>query len=358
MSTATHHPTTIRSITAETQDAAVLELTRPDVDFTHRSGQHVSLKVEVDGKTIYRTYSLCVPAGNGSLELGVRLLPNGLFSQWLQKQQPGQELAVDRPQGLFYLRPLQHGRQRNLFIAAGSGITPVMAMLEDMLVANNEASACLLYANRSFASTMFTGRLMNLKNSYMPRLDVHFFTTREAQRMPWRNTRINAASLELLQEKGILAATDFQEIYICGPLPMMQECKEFFIKQEFAAKRIFTEHFASATPENSLASSAVVAAEEHLEPIAKIRIIHEGISRDFDYAKQDGNILNAARRNLIELPFSCTHGVCGTCRSKVVDGQVKMARNYALEEEDLNNGFVLTCQSKPVTPQVALLFDY
>lgn len=356
-------PATVRAIAFDTDDSRVLELAT-DARITWRSGQHVSLRISVgSGIDIYRTYSICEPAASGAIKLGVRLLPNGVFSDWLRRCKVGDEVALSRPQGRFYLRPPHAPHARNLFIAAGSGITPVVSMVEEFLAAHAEAGALLLYANRSIASTMFLERLLQLKNRFMARFELHLFTSREQQAVTWRNARIDFDALNRLRDNGLLRVDDFARCYLCGPPPMMQSCARFLRDAGVSGARIHDEVFAPAQQLDALAPAASHqpagdAADAADATVARVSVIINGNRRAFDFRADDASVLAAAARHRIALPFACTDGVCGTCRCKILSGTVTLTQNHALESADLDAGFTLACQARPLDDALEVSFDY
>jgi len=352
-------PATIRAITVETDDSRVIELST-DARMQWRSGQHVSLRVGLGEHTIYRTYSICEPAESGKIQLGVRLLPGGVFSDWLRRCKVGDELAISQPQGRFYLRAPadDDAASRCLFIAAGSGITPVVSMLEEFLAARADASALLLYANRSFASSMFLERLMQLKNLFMARFELHLFTTRERQAVDWLSRRIDFDALQQLRDNGVLTVDEFARFYLCGPPSMMQSCARFLRVAGVPDARVHDEVFAPAQTAAAIAAPAVAStAGDATDIVARVTVTLGGVRRAFDFVDGDASILAAAARNRIALPFACAGGVCGTCRCKILAGRATMAQNHALEPADLDAGFTLACQAKP-QGDLELSFDY
>jgi len=351
-------PATIRAITVETDDSRVIELAT-DARMQWRSGQHVSLRVAVGEHDIYRTYSICEPSASGCIKLGVRLLRGGVFSDWLRRCNIGDEVALSRPQGRFYLRaPGAADDARNLFIAAGSGITPVIGMVDEFLAARADASALLLYANRSLASTMFLERLLQLKNRFMSRFELHFFTSRERQAVAWRSGRIDADRLQQLQDKNLLRVADFARFYLCGRPNMMESCARFLRDNGAPAARIHREVFAPAQTAAALAAPATRADDTgDAAVIARVTVTVNGMQRAFDFCADDASVLAAAARRRIALPFACTDGVCGTCRCKIVTGRATMTQNHALEAADLDAGFTLACQSRP-QGDLEVSFDY
>lgn len=350
-------PATIRAIDAETDDARVVELAT-DARIAWQSGQHVSLRARVGEHDIYRTYSICEPAASGKVALGVRLLPNGVFSDWLRRCNVGDALALSQPQGRFYLRPPDGPHARNLFIAAGSGITPVVSMVEEFLGAHADTGALLLYANRSIASTMFLERLLQLKNRFMARFALHLFTTRERQAVDWRSGRIDFDALNKLRDKKMFTVDEFSRFYLCGPPAMMQSCARFLRDAGVPAARIHDEVFAAAQTAAAIAAPAAESTAAASDIVARIGVVINGARRAFNFLESDASLLAAAARCRIALPFACAGGVCGTCRCKILRGEVKLAQNHALESADLDAGFTLACQARPLHDALEVSFDF
>ena len=339
----------IDSIHWETPDSLVITLADSVMFDGFQSGQHLTIKATLNGEVVYRTYSICQPAYRRAMAIGVRIVPDGLMSNYLSERQKGDSLLVARPHGMFYLRQTD-AAAHVLFIAGGSGVTPVISMLEELLHRHPQNCATLLYVNRTLSSTMFLERLMQMKNRFMGRLEEHLFFTREQPSVAWRGCRLNADTLADLAQRGVLHAGAFDAVYLCGPVPMMDSC-EAFLQDKTGA--IYTEAFGSPLPVAAPQFAAVSS-----DPIAKVQIIMDGARRDFDFRSGDSSVLDAAKRCGITLPFSCAGGVCGTCRARILDGNAEMTKNYALEPDDISNGFVLSCQAKPTSDTLSLSFDY
>lgn len=356
----------LKSLQRNAEDALLLEL-EMDKPLEFKSGQHVALKGVIDNETVYRNYSICSPPQEHKLELGIRVLPQGRFSSWMAKQQIGKNLEVSSPSGRFYLRPPQVKKQRNLFLAAGSGITPVIAMVEDYLetYSTKGVEATLFYVNQTMARAMFLERLLQLKNRFIDRLDLQFFTSREKQSVWWKNFRFDHPGLSKLVEQGVLDIDSISEVYMCGPLAMMEAGKQFFESRGIKPEQIYTEYFAPSNDKfkKTITKTKVAVSKHHLNKVKKVSIILNGVEHSFDYWEDVGKnskptLLQSAREQGILLPYACTGGVCGTCRAKLEKGEIKMNKNYALEEDDLKQKFILTCQAVPISDKLKINLDY
>ncbi|MCH9704795.1 MAG: 2Fe-2S iron-sulfur cluster binding domain-containing protein [Proteobacteria bacterium] len=345
----------ITNIQRETEDSLLITLAAsPALSSAFHSGQHLTVKADINGAALYRTYSICQPACRRTIEIGVRVINGGLMSEYLAQQRQGDKLLVGAPIGTFYLHtsPTQFN-DNILFIAGGSGITPIIGMLEELMLSQPQSRATLLYANRTLSSTMFFERLMQMKNRFIDRLETHLFFTREQTLVDWRSCRLNADTLEKLTQRGMLPYKNYDACYLCGPIPMMESCRDFL---HDPIPNIYTEAFGTANTTTRTVTLQQTAPPA--EPIARVQIVIDGVQREFDFCADDYSVLEAAKRHKIALPFSCTGGVCGTCRAKVLSGKADMKNNYALEADDINKGFVLSCQAKPLSDNLSLSFDY
>lgn len=313
--------------------------------FRFQAGQYLTLR----RGDVHRSYSICA-APDEPLRVGVRLVPGGVFSSWLhQTLKAGDTLDVMPPQGRFGTALVARPRHL-LAVAGGSGITPILAILKTALAADVQARCTLLYGNRSVATTMFKEELEDLKNRYLTRLALHPVFSREAVDLPLQSGRLDAAKVaQLLRLVGPV-----DEAFVCGPHAMNDEVEAALRGAGIAAAHIHVERFgvppsaADATLDQPLPGDAAMA---------RLRIVRDGVTRDIDFLPGDQNLLAAAARAGLDVPYSCKSGVCATCRARLLEGQVRMARNFALEQADLDAGFVLTCQAHPLTDRVVVSFD-
>jgi ring-1,2-phenylacetyl-CoA epoxidase subunit PaaE len=301
---------------------------------------------------VRRSYSICEPAGSAELTVAVKLIPDGAFSSHVHGVLAvGDELEVMTPGGRF--SPVLHPGQARDYaaVAAGSGITPILSILETALALEAASTFTLLYGNRSAASTMFLERLLELKDRYPSRFMLATVFSREPQEAPLLNGRIDAAKLAAFLE-GPLAGGSFDEWLLCGPLAMVEELRAALLARGVAGGSVHRELFhagpLAAPPRPEVVPGAASAT---------VTVILGGRATPFRLAAEGPPILDAALAVRPELPYACRGGVCGTCRARLLEGEVAMDGGYALEPDEIASGFVLTCQSHPRSPQVTLSFD-
>ena len=355
MSADTHfHTLRIATRRAEAEDAVVLGFDVPPelrAAFVFDAGQHLTLRHAIDGTEQRRTYSICSAVDDPLLQIGVRRVPGGAFSTWLHGAlQPGQPIEVMPPQGRFSVRPDAAARRHLLLIAGGAGITPILGILRSVLAAEPHSRCTLLYGNRTAGSTMFKDALLDLKNQHLSRLAIHPVFSREPVEAPLNAGRIDREKLALVLGT-LVDPADVDAVYVCGPHAMNDEAEAALRDAGIAPERIHVERF-------GVPGSAPVTVQQPGDaPQAQVSIVRDGLSRVVPFNAEDGNLLAAAARAGMDVPYSCKSGVCGTCRAKLKSGQVRMDRNYALEPADVAAGFILTCQSHPITSEVSVSFD-
>jgi ring-1,2-phenylacetyl-CoA epoxidase subunit PaaE len=344
------HSLQVRDVRPDTDDSAVVtfELPRELAEtFRFEAGQYLTLRCAAAGEDLRRSYSICSAPGE-ALRVGIRHVPGGAFSGWVrQALKPGDRLDVMQPQGRFGAALARQPR-RLLAVAGGAGITPILSLLRSAL--RDGAHCTLLYANRSSASTMFKEELEDLKNRYLTKLAVHAVFSREAVDSPLNNGRLDAAKVGAF----LKLAGPVDEVFVCGPHAMNDEVEAALVAGGIAPGRIHIERFGVPPAEAARTSHAPQAGDA---ATARITIVRDGLAREVPFGDGDESILAAAARAGLDVPYSCKSGVCATCRAKLVEGQVRMDRNFALEPDDLAAGFVLTCQSHPLTERVTVSFD-
>jgi ring-1,2-phenylacetyl-CoA epoxidase subunit PaaE len=358
------HPLRVRAIEPETEEAVIVSFDVPEPlreVFSFNQGQYLTLRTEVDGADLRRSYSICAGIDDGELRVGVRKVAGGVFSNWInQRLRPGDLVQVMPPQGRFFV-PLDPAAQRRyLGVAGGSGITPILSIMKTVLGREPQARFTLIYANRSAKSTMFKEEIEDLKNRFMARLSLHHVFSGEDTELPLHHGVMNRDKLgEFLGR--IVDAKSIDHAFVCGPYQMNDEAEAALLAGGVPEERIHIERFGVAPSAAAGADAQAAGAVEHeTKPgdaeRARITIVRDGLKREFDYLDHP-SILDAAAAAGLEVPFSCTSGVCGTCRAKLVEGQVRMTRNFALDKGEVSAGFVLTCQAHPLTERVVLSFD-
>ena len=335
-------------------DALIVGFGVPDElreTFAYTPGQYLTLRTELNGEDLRRSYSICSGLDDGALRVGVRLIPGGAFSGWAADNlREGQTLDVMPPQGRFTLVPDASVRRHVLLIAAGSGITPVLSLVKTLLAREPGTRCTLVYGNRRIASMMFKEELEDLKDRYLQRFTLLPVFSREAQDAPLFNGRLDEARIaEFLHT--LVPADSVDEAFVCGPAGMLDGAVAALSGAGVAAEHIHVERFGDVN------AAAFHHVEEGDADHAKVTLVIDGLARQVEFRLTDPSILDAARRTGLDVPYACKAGVCSTCKGKVLDGQVRMDRNLALNEAEVAQGFVLCCQAHPTTPSVTITLD-
>ncbi len=345
------HPLTVAAVDRLTDDAAAITFDVPaDLadDYAFAAGQSLTLRRMIDGQEHRRSYSICSPAGERP-RIGVREIPDGLFSSWLVREvTPGTEIEVQTPSGSFRADPATAGR--HLCIAAGSGITPTLSIAATVLQ-NPDTQVTLLYGNRTSGSVMFTEELGDLKNRYGPRFQVVHVLSREPRDVELFSGRLDGDRLRRLLA-AFVPVTALDHVWLCGPFAMTTEARETLADLGIAPERVHVELFYVDEPPPEVHRAEPVVSGD----ASAVTVVLDGLSATAPMPR-DRTILDAAQATRTDLPFACKGGVCGTCRALVTEGEVDMRRNYALEQAEIDAGFVLTCQSYPVSDEVTVDFD-
>ncbi|WP_019179399.1 1,2-phenylacetyl-CoA epoxidase subunit PaaE [Microbacterium yannicii] len=334
-------------------------------EFDYLAGQHVALRTELDGAEVRRSYSLCraVDAGGGgdgprTISVAIKRDEGGRFSTWAQTElRPGDEIDVMSPQGSFTSALAELDGAHVAGIAAGSGITPLMALAATVLGRSETSRFTLVYTNRSTTDVMFLEDLADLKDRYPARVALHHVLSREQRAAPLLSGRIDEDRLRRILDALVLPET-IDEWFLCGPFELVQLCRDTLADIGVDPAHVRYELF--TTGEDGRAEPAagrpVVVRDD--EPVRAIEFTLDGQSATVrSPVAANESILNAALRVRSDVPFACAGGVCGTCRARLVEGAVSMTENYALEPDELDRGYVLTCQSHPTTDRVVVDYD-
>jgi ring-1,2-phenylacetyl-CoA epoxidase subunit PaaE len=363
MTVDTHfHPLKVRSVRPETDEAMVVSFDIPEElgeRFRFTQGQYLTLRQRIAGEEVRRSYSICAGVDDGELRVGVRRVRGGRFSNWLAENlRAGDTIEVMPPQGRFFV-PIEPSAARNyLCVAGGSGITPMLSIMKTVLANEPGSRVTLVYGNRRAASTMFKEELEDLKNRYVTRVSLHHVFSEERVDSPLNQGVLDRAKLgEFLQH--LIVADRIDHAFICGPFMMNDEAEAALLEAGVAAERIHVERFGVAIPAGTGAPAEPLSARAAGDaPHCHVTVIRDGVTHQIDYRESDQNLLDACAGAGLDVPYSCKSGVCGTCRAHLDSGEVRMARNYALEKRDLDAGFVLTCQAHPTTAEVRISFDH
>lgn len=348
------HPLRIADVRRETPEAVSLRFAVPPElarDFAFVQGQHITLKAHVDGQELRRSYSICAGVDDGELRVAVKRVPGGVFSNWVNSHvKAGDVLDVLTPEGRFNT-PLE-ARQRKHYVAfaAGSGITPVLSLIKTTLAREPASRFTLLYGNRRQASVLFHEELEDIKDRYLSRFVLYHLFSREQQEVTLFNGRLDGAKVRAFADT-LLPVDEIDEAYVCGPGGMIDDVETALRACGLAWEHIHVERF--GVPQEGIAHHA----EPGDAPHARITLVVDGVQREVEFRSSDPSILDAALAAGIDLPYSCRGGMCCTCRAKLVEGRVRMDKNYSLEKRDLDAGFVLTCQAHPLTERVVVSYD-
>lgn len=349
-------PLIVTSLDRETPDSMRIGLgVAPEFasEFEFLPGQHLPLEAAIGGKKVRRTYSLCSQPG-AALQIGVRVQPGGVFSEFVANELAvGDELRAMPPVGQFHAN-VDPGRERVLAaFAAGSGITPILSIVQATLENESGSRVVLFYGNRRQQSTMFIDDLYALKNRFPERLQLVFLFSREEQEFPVMGGRLDASKVEELYSF-FCAGNVPDDVFVCGPDTMIETVSKTLTELGVAEDAIHTERFGVPRARGKVRESA--AAEEADKRVA-VTVVMDGHKRSFDMSPEGDSIVDAAARAGIELPYSCKGGVCATCRTHLREGEVRMDANYGLEPWEVEQGYILACQSHPLSDSILVDYD-
>lgn len=352
------HRLRVRELRRLTDDAVEVTFTVPaelEEEYAFLPGQHVALRARLDGEELRRSYSLCRPPTRGSISVAIKRDAGGRFSSWAQTGlQPGDEMEVMSPQGSFTSTLADLDRAHVAGIAAGSGITPIMALATAVLAHSDTSRFTLVYANRSSSDVMFLDDLADLKDRHPARLVVHHVFSREERTAPLLSGRLDDERLRGILSSLLPAAT-VDEWFLCGPLELVQRCRAALSDAGVSSEHVRYELFTTGSPGSAPARPP---RPRQGEPVRRIELRLDGQTAAVaSPVSARETILAAALRVRPDAPFSCSGGVCGTCRARLIEGAVTMDENYALEPDELERGYVLTCQSHPTTDRVVVDYD-
>jgi ring-1,2-phenylacetyl-CoA epoxidase subunit PaaE len=354
------HSLRVAQAQPQAEDAVALALEVPAelaAEYRGAAGQHIVLRASLGGDEVRRTYSLVSAPGEPLLRIVARVHSEGRLSTHLARHvRPGDSVDVLPPNGSFTPHSQAAGRGTCVAFAAGCGITPIVAIARSWLEGGPAGRVILFYGNRGMGRAMCLEELLALKNRHLDRLALHFVMSREPQEMEIYNGRLDGEHVRQLA-RTFFAPADVAEYFICGPGDMIDSVSHALRELGVSADRIRAEHFtvATAEPPDSVAAKERLSAAE--PGIAEVTVIMDGRRRSFTMPMNGDSVLDGAARAGLDLPFSCRAGVCSTCRTKVVRGEVAMDQNYALEDWELEQGYVLACQSKVKTPVLELDYD-
>lgn len=350
------HSLQVSQIDQTTEDCALISFEVPASlreAFAYKQGQYLTVKADINGEEVRRSYSLCSSPLDDSWRIGVKKVPMGKFSTFANEVlQAGDTLEVMPPNGRFFVEVDKNQQRNYVAFAAGSGITPIFSIIDTHLRAEPKATFKLFYINRTVGSIILKEELEALKNQYMDRLEIFHFLTQQHRDVPLFNGRLTEEKLAIIFNV-ICEVAEIDEYFVCGPEAMIFLVRDFLVAQGVDTHHIHFELFGTGGG----SKVAIQPTAEQIGQQTQLTIIEGGKSMHFAMPMAANNILDAALNQQADLPFACKGGVCCTCRAKLVEGEVKTILNYGLEEDEIEAGYILTCQAIPLSAQVTVDFD-
>ena len=326
--------------------------------FAFTQGQNITIKTNIDGEALRRSYSICSSPLDNELRIAIKKVPGGRFSGWADKYlKKSCLLEVLPPTGKFFTQLDVANKKNYMAFAAGSGITPLLSIIKTTLFTEPNSSFTLVYGNKNRASIIFKEELEALKNRFINRFSVYHILSREKTETPLNQGRIDIEKCEAIF-KYLVNIKECDEFFICGPEAMIFAVKDYLTEKGVEKNKVHFELF--TVPGQKLpGAGSYESATQQVDDnkISNVTIKLDGISFDFKLPYNGAAILDAALQLGADLPFACKGGVCATCRAKLLAGEVIMDNNYALEPEEIANGYILTCQSHPRSEMILIDFD-
>ncbi len=351
------HKIKVSAIEKSTPDCSIISFDIPHElreQFAFKQGQYLTLQTEIDGEEVRRSYSLCSSPLDEEWKVGIKQIEEGKFSTFANEGlKVGDELEVMPPNGKFYVEVDKTKQKNYVAFAAGSGITPIFSIIKTHLLAEPKATFKLFYINPRVVSIILKEELEALKNQFMSRLEIFYFLTKEHRSVPLLKGRLSEEKMETIF-KTICDVNQIDEYFSCGPEAMILMIRDFLLEKNVAKEK---NHFELFTTAGSNVEAKKKVAQTFKGKVADITILEGGKSMNFKIEQGSDNILDAALKNAADLPFACKGGVCCTCRAKLIEGNVEVLVNYGLEEEEIEQGYILTCQSIPISEKVVVDFD-
>lgn len=352
------YPLEVTEVRKDTRESVAVTLAPRPEDrrvFRYIQGQYLTFRREFDGQEIRRSYSICAGRGEGLLRIGVKKTEGGCFSGWANEElKPGDVLSAMPPAGNFN-SPIEPGAAKTyLGFAGGSGVTPVLGIIKTVLAEEPLSNFTLVYGNRAAGAVMFREEIEDLKNAHMRRFSVIHILESESQGADLFSGRLDAEKCRALFSSWISVETADQA-FICGPEPMMLAVRNALCARGMDAAKIKMELFSKTQPGRAVRRTVKEAAAE--SGVCEAAVTVDGVTRVIEAPKKGVTLLDAALEASVDAPFACRAGVCAACRAMVTEGEAEMQANFALEDYEVRQGYILTCQSHPLTDKIAVDYD-
>ena len=347
------YPLEVSEIISLTNDSVCVHFDVSSVDnniFSFVAGQYITIQHTINGEDVRRSYSIsCIP-NHHKIEIGVKLVKNGLMSTFLTKElKVGDKINVMPPTGNFILSTNSSNSKHYMAICAGSGITPALSMIQDVLHNEPKSSFTLLYGNKNRSSVMFMNDILRLEKDFQSQFLAYYFFSRENVQN-YINGRINSSNLTTLFQDNP-SYKNIDEFFICGPGEMIDTVSDFLHSINIDSKKILFERFTSTIKTTDVKNDNVSEVKSN------VSVCVDGDDFEFTLSSAGDSILDAAMDAGADVPFSCKGGVCCVCKAKLIEGTVSMDQNFSLSQEEVEQGYILTCQSHPTSENVVVDFD-
>jgi ring-1,2-phenylacetyl-CoA epoxidase subunit PaaE len=352
------YPVTVSDVRRETSDCVSIAFDIPEAfkgKFVFSAGQYINVRAVVGDRELRRSYSLCSAPHSGQWRVAIKRVEGGQFSQWANALlRDGDELEIMPPDGRFLFVPEANAKRNVLLLAAGSGITPILSILTTLLERELKSRVTLVYGNRRVRDIIFKETIEDLRDRYLSRFQLIHCLSGEAQESPLANGRLDAEKVSRIL-KTIVPAATLDAVYVCGPHEMIDSCVAATREAGVLESKIHKELFGSPVPRHvpiDVTSDVTGGVDS-----AAVTVVADGIERVLQVPYRGESVLEISLAAGIDAPFACKAGVCSTCRARVLSGEIKMDANFTLEQHEIDRGFVLTCQSHPITDTVRITFD-
>lgn len=349
------YPVKVSEIYKTTDDCSVVsfDITEEIKEkFNFKQGQYLTLKTIIKGEEVRRSYSLCSSPIDGEWKVAVKKIEDGRFSSFINEElQAGDILEIMPPNGRFFQEVDTKAKNNYVAFAAGSGITPIHSIIKTHLTQEPNSTFTLFYLNRSVQSMILREEIEGLKNQFLGRFELYHFLTQEMRDAPLFNGRFTEKKLEIISDK-LIDVNAISDYFICGPTEMIFMIRDFLIAKGVEEDQVHFELFNTPT-----GGAKKKKLDTNNKDVSEVSIITNGVTVSFNMTQNGENILDAALRNNADLPFACKGGVCCTCKAKLIEGVAPMEVNYALEKDEVKQGYILTCQAIPKSKKILVDFD-
>lgn len=349
------YPIKVKNIEKTTVDCSVITFDIDETlakDFAYKQGQYLTLRANINGEEVRRSYSLCSSPLDNEWKVAVKKIHEGKFSTFVNEQlNVGDTLDVMQPNGRFYVECAPENAKNHVAFAAGSGITPILSIIKTHLQTEPNSTFKLFYVNQAIPTIILKEEIEALRNIYLGRFEVYHFLTRQVRDVEFLNGRLDEDKMNFIFDK-IVDAKNIDEAFVCGPNEMIFMVRDFLKEKGISEDNVHFELFNTGNLKQKKKERVVDTSK-----MSEIHVIEGGKTVVFSIPQKSDNILDAGTKQNMDLPFACKGGVCCTCRAKLIEGEVDMEVNYALEKDEVEAGYILTCQSIPLSEKVVVNFD-